>query len=63
MRFSDQGGKAVQGNREHIQEKSLREDKRGWSVFCCRTLEMLLHGNDVINTVIIYAMGQVVKSV
>lgn len=35
--------------------KSLWEDKTGWSMFCCRMLEMLLHGNDVINTVIIYA--------
>jgi len=55
MRFIDQGGKLFKGDGEHIQEKALWENKTGWSVFCYRMMEMLLHGNDVINTIIIYA--------
>ena len=55
MRFGDQGEKLFKGNREHIQEKSQWEGKTGWSMFCCRMMEMLLHDNYVINTVIIYA--------
>jgi hypothetical protein len=36
-------------------EKSLWDDKTGWIMLCCRMMEILLHGNDVINTVIIFA--------
>jgi hypothetical protein len=45
-------GKLFKGNTDHIPAKSLREAKTGWSMSCCRMMDMLLHGNDVINTVI-----------
>jgi hypothetical protein len=45
-------GKLFKGNIDHIPDKSLWEAETGWSMFCCRMMDMLLHGNDVTNTVI-----------